>query len=150
RSHPNQVNGLVLVDPAQPFIRKLFPPELWKKDQEIGLHPDSPILGYQQEAYDQDSTYDQIEAAPPLLSMPVIILERGKPNRVPDSLPDPLREVVITLNRVWHQSQAEFAASIPGARLITVPDTTHYIHNQRPDIVIDAIREVIAQVATTT
>src|SRR5262249_55736733 len=54
RSHPNQVNGLVLVDPAQPFIRKLFPPELWKEDQEIGLHPDSPIRGYQQEAYDQD------------------------------------------------------------------------------------------------
>src|SRR5262249_17416513 len=74
-----------------------------------------------------------------------IILARAKSDAVPDSMPSPMREVVITLNRVWAQSQAEFAASIPGARLITVADTTHYIHNQRPDVVIDAIRQVIAQ-----
>lgn len=145
RSYPDQIKGLVLVDPAQPFIRKLFPPEIWKIDQEIGLHPESPIPGYQQEAYDQDSNYDQIEAAPPLRSMPVIILVRSKPNPVPDGLSAPAKEVVTALNRVWPQAQAEFAASIPGARLISVPDTTHYIHTQRPDTVIDAIRQVIAQ-----
>ena len=32
---------------------------------------------------------------------------------------------------------------IPGARLTTVPNTTHYVQTQRPDIVIDAIRDVI-------
>jgi len=146
RRYPDQVKGLVLVDPGQPFMRKLFPPEVWKADQEIGLHPESPIPHYQQEAYDQDRTYDQIEAAPPLRSMPVIILARGEPEPLPDSLPSgPMREILITMNRIWAQAQAEFAASIPGGRLITVPKTTHYIHYQRPDVVIDAIRQVIAQ-----
>jgi pimeloyl-ACP methyl ester carboxylesterase len=149
RTHPDQVKGLVLVDPAQPFMRKLFPPQVWKTNQEIGLHPDSPIPGYQQEAYDQDSSYNQVEAAPPLRLMPTVILARGKPDSLPDPLPSgPVGEVLTTLNRVWPQAQLEFAASIPGARLITVPDTTHYVHNQRPDSVIDAIRQVIAQAAS--
>jgi len=146
RSYPDQVRGLVLVDPAQPFMRRLFPPQVWKTYQEIGLHPDSPLPGYQEEAYDLDSTYNQIEAAPSLRSMPVIILTRSKPEPVPDSLPaGPVREVLTTLNSVWPQAQEEFAASIPGARLIPVPDTTHNVHNQRPDIVIDAIRQVVAE-----
>ena len=34
------------------------------------------------------------------------------------------------------------AASVPGAEVITVPGTTHYVQNQRPDVVIEAIREV--------
>ena len=34
---------------------------------------------------------------------------------------------------------------MPGAELITVTDTTHYIQNQRPDAVVAAIREAIAR-----
>ena len=33
----------------------------------------------------------------------------------------------------------------PARRLITVPDTTHYVQNQRPDAVVAAIREAIAR-----
>ena len=37
-----------------------------------------------------------------------------------------------------------WAADVPGATLITVPDTTHYIQNQRPDAVVAATQQAIA------
>ena len=37
---------------------------------------------------------------------------------------------------------SQWAAGVPGAEVITVPDTTHYVQNQRPDAVVDAIRQV--------
>jgi pimeloyl-ACP methyl ester carboxylesterase len=42
------------------------------------------------------------------------------------------------------KAQAALAASVPGSKLTTVPDTTHYIQVERPDVVIDAIRTVRA------
>ena len=150
RTYSDQVVGLVLVDPAQPFIRALFPPREWKLNQEIGLRPQRPISGsgYEQEIYDQDANYNQIEAAPPLRPMPVTILVRDKSDPVTSDLPADLAAVLSAMNGIWSQAQAEFAASIPGARRITVPGTTHYIHTQRPDAVIDAVRVVTAQVAS--
>ena len=44
------------------------------------------------------------------------------------------------------ESQAQWAAGVPGAEVITVDGTTHYVQTQRPDVVVDAIREVIARV----
>ncbi len=43
------------------------------------------------------------------------------------------------------EGQAQWAASVPGAEVITVPDTTHYVQNQRPDAVVEAIRAAIAR-----
>ncbi len=42
-------------------------------------------------------------------------------------------------------SLLQWAASVPGAEVITVPDTTHYVQNQRPDAVVEAIRAAIAR-----
>ena len=39
----------------------------------------------------------------------------------------------------------QWAAGVPGAEVITVPGTTHYVQNQRPDAVVDAIRSAIAR-----
>jgi pimeloyl-ACP methyl ester carboxylesterase len=39
---------------------------------------------------------------------------------------------------------AQFAGSIAGTSLKTVPNTTHYVQTQRPDVVIDAIRSVMS------
>jgi hypothetical protein len=41
---------------------------------------------------------------------------------------------------VQWDSQAQFAAGVRGAEVITVPNTTHSVQTQRPDAVVDAIR----------
>ena len=43
------------------------------------------------------------------------------------------------VTRLKPEADARFAASIPGARLVPVPDTTHYIQVDRPDIVVETI-----------
>ena len=43
------------------------------------------------------------------------------------------------------ESQVQWAASVPGAEVITVDGTTHYVQSQRPDAVVDAIRRAIAR-----
>ena len=47
---------------------------------------------------------------------------------------------VDAINAAQWEAQAQWAASVPGAEVITVPDTTHYVQNQRPDAVVEAIR----------
>jgi pimeloyl-ACP methyl ester carboxylesterase len=42
------------------------------------------------------------------------------------------------------EASGRFAAGVPGARLTTVPNATHYAQTQRPDVVIDAIRGVMS------
>ncbi|MDT5056811.1 MAG: hypothetical protein QOF66_5177 [Mycobacterium sp.] len=39
---------------------------------------------------------------------------------------------------------AQSAGSTAGTSLKTVPNTTHYVQTQRPDVVIDAIRSVMS------
>ena len=39
----------------------------------------------------------------------------------------------------------QWAAGVTGAEVITVDGTTHYVHTQRPDAVVDAIRGAIAR-----
>ena len=93
--------------------------------------------------------FDEIEAAPPLRPMPLVVMARGEPEPLPDPLPPGLSaDTLAALNRAGPQAQADFAASVLGADLVTVPGTTHYIQTQRPDTVIAAIRQVIAHTAT--
>ena len=59
---------------------------------------------------------------------------------VPEGAPFTQAEVDAINTAQW-EAQAQWAASVPGAEVITVPDTTHYVQNQRPDVVVDAIRD---------
>ena len=63
--------------------------------------------------------------------------------QVPDGSPITQAEVD-TIGAAQWDGQAVWAAGVPGAELITVPDTTHYIQNQRPDVVVAAVRQAIA------
>jgi pimeloyl-ACP methyl ester carboxylesterase len=143
RTYPDQVSGIVLVDPFVTPLKQLLPPQTWDHVYvEPLLHPRASIPGYQQEAYDPDGLVNQVGAAPPLRPMPVTVLVHGKPET---EAPGVTSTDLDAVNRISPQAEAVFAASVPGARLVTVPDTTHYIQIERPDVVIDTIRQVISQ-----
>ena len=104
--------------------------------------------GYELEAYDLDTLFDEIDAAGPLPDIPVVVVRRGGPAMSDDPLPDgaPFTQAEVdALNTAQWEAQAQWAAGVPGAEVITVPDTTHYVQNQRPDAVVDAIRSAIAR-----
>ena len=109
----------------------------------------SQVPGYELESYDVGALFDEIEAADPLPDIPVVVIRRGGANMsdddtVPEGAPFTQAEVD-ALNTAEWEAQAHWASSVPDAEVITVPDTTHYVQNQRPVVVIDAIRGAIAE-----
>lgn len=140
RTYPDQVAGLVMVDATPPPLKKLLSPQLWKElVQDPLLAPESPIPDYVMEAYNLDLIIEQIDSAAPLPQAPVVLLAATE---MQPGAPPALRKALAPLAP---KAQAEFAASIPNARLTRVPKTSHYIQLQRPHVVIDTIRSVSAQ-----
>jgi len=142
RTYADQVSGLVIVDSPQPTLRHTLTPEQWELAAIAESDPES-LPGYELEAYDIGLLFDRIDAAPPLPAIPVVVLQRGEVRLGDAPIPDELAADVLAINHAQLQSQAEFAAGVPGAELIIVPGTTHYVQTQRPDAVIEAIRQVI-------
>ena len=113
----------------------------------ISLDP-SLVPGYELESYDVGTLFDEIEAAGALPDIPVVVVRRGTGDdeRRPDPRGAPFTQAEVdAINQAQWEAQAQWAAGVPGAEVITVPDTTHYVQNQRPDAVVDAIREAIAR-----
>jgi pimeloyl-ACP methyl ester carboxylesterase len=73
RTYPEQVSGMVLVDPTSPKLRDLLSPTLWTSLMENSSVDPGPSMvpGYANETLRLDATLDQIAAAPPLPRIPV-------------------------------------------------------------------------------
>jgi len=146
RTYPEEVSGLVVIDSPLPPNRDLADPAKWESVRLFGLDP-SLVPGYQLESYDIGTLFEEIDAAGALPDMPVVVVRRGGPSMTSGPIPEGLpitRAELDALGAAQWEGQAAWAASVPGAELITVPDTTHYIQNQRPDAVVAAIRQAIA------
>lgn len=70
-------------------------------------------------------------------------LVRGENPPLPDPLPAGTAAAHLeALHRAEPRAQAEFTAGLPQGELAVIPGTTHYIHTQRPDVVVDAVYRV--------
>ena len=52
--------------------------------------------------------------------------------------------LVAEMAQVWQQLQAELAMRSPQGKQVAVAESGHYIHLEQPQVVIDAINEVVA------
>jgi pimeloyl-ACP methyl ester carboxylesterase len=48
--------------------------------------------------------------------------------------------------RLWRQLQRELAHSVPGGRLTVATNSGHDIQHEQPELVLDAIRDVVRAV----
>ena len=132
-NHADQVAGLVFVDPATPNLQDALTPEQW----ETFIDQLAPLVdGSNAEVPDYPRSMESVQAA------------AGK-------LPD-VPTVVITSDRefdfgagaqswpAWGEAQAQFAAQHK-ARHITHTDSSHLIPLQQPQLVADAVLEVVVQ-----
>jgi len=78
---------------------------------------------------------DAAESALPLPVVPVILFTGTRKN--PEFPGNPLEQ---DLKLQLHN---ELAKTIPGSRHVLVPNSRHYIQNDSPDVVVDAILEII-------
>jgi pimeloyl-ACP methyl ester carboxylesterase len=77
--------------------------------------------------------------------LPLVVLSHGEPMAMP-GLSD---EVNQTYEQLWQNLQAELAGLSSQGRLIVAEGSGHYIQLERPQLVIDAITEVVTAARTT-
>ncbi|MGH3144982.1 MAG: alpha/beta fold hydrolase, partial [Rubrobacter sp.] len=161
--HPQDVSGLVLVDPTPHEAANALTDEEWALWKPLLGGPPSeealelyPALEWS----DNDRNLAQASAAKKLKPMPFIAFQSDAPFDftpfVEDgTLPMTLEEAEqfrILLYNAWHDTIGGWVSQVPGARFIDDPQSGHYIHQEQPQLVIDSIREVVdaARVGGTT
>jgi pimeloyl-ACP methyl ester carboxylesterase len=161
--HPEDVSGLVLVDPTPYEAANALTDEQWKNWKPLlGGPPSEEALDLYPhlEWADSDRNLEQASAAAPLKPMPFIAFQSDKPFDLSPYVEDgtlPMtaeeaEEFRILLYNAWHDAIGDLVSQVPGARFIDDPHSGHYIHQEQPQLVIDSIREVVdaARVGSTT
>jgi pimeloyl-ACP methyl ester carboxylesterase len=135
QKYPHEVAGLVFVDSAHEeqewrmgTISKELDPN-WNNPaflQENGYLPNNLKLAWHAD-------------------IPLIVLERTE--KAPASAFTMLNQQQLdALNAEWHDHQVDLAKRSRYGQLRAVPDSGHFMHQQKPDAVADAIGQVVEQV----
>ena len=141
---------MVLVDALSEKVKSGLTPEQWKLYVNFGFTKPTPGLEKYKdiETLEVNASLDQIEkaaAAQPLRPIPLFVLTQGQPFDLSPWQPLPA-DFPAALNRAWHSGQDALAALAPNAKHIVATKSAHYIQIQEPQLVIDAIRDVVAAV----
>ena len=75
--------------------------------------------------------------ASPLRPMPMVVLTHGRPWDYPPDYP------AAALEDLWLPLQRKLAGLVPEGRLVIAEESQHYIHLTQPDLVIEAICQVV-------
>jgi len=154
-THPDDVVGLVLVDATTEDVwdgfRELLPPDDWALFEQMTVenpeldaaYPDAEFLLAAPVAGDPlvaDVRRALMET--PLKLMPMVVLSHGIPFDAP--FPGwPTDE----MEQVMYDHQAEVAQLVPDAKHIIAEESGHNIHQDQPELVIEAIRMVVNAVS---
>jgi pimeloyl-ACP methyl ester carboxylesterase len=133
--YPLEVVGLVLADSAHEDQYPAAPPEgaaaaeveRWRF-----------LAGQNPEGLEQIASAQEVRAAPPLPPLPLIVLSHGRPPTRP--LPGMTIE---EMEAQWQRQQRQLVALAPGARQIIAEQSGHLIHKDQPEVVVDAIHQVV-------
>jgi pimeloyl-ACP methyl ester carboxylesterase len=148
-THPRQVAGLVLIDAVHPayhrrqlaLLKPLLPPEVWEALRQEAITPPPRLVD--PEGIDIWTSERQTRVAlrrAPLRPMPLVVLAHGRPESSPPGWPG--EEV----ERLWQQLQRELAQLVPGGRLVVATESGHNIQDDQPELVLDAIGDVVLAV----
>jgi len=153
-TYPNEIVGMVLVDALSEKVRSGLTPEQWKLYVDFGFTKPTPGLEkYKQiETLDVNASLDQIEKAAtarPLPPVPLVVLTQGQPFDLSPWQPLPAN-FPAALNTAWHTGQDALATLAPNARHTIATKSSHYIQVQEPQLVIDAIKQVVHAVRDPT
>ena len=132
--HPEEVSGLVLVDPASEFVQDTLTPALW--DALVRLGRTLPDLIEGAEGPDWGSSAPVLRAAPPVRGIPSVVLTSDE---CFEFLPG--FDAKATCSG-WRESQDLLAAHLD-AEHITRTDSGHAIQIENPELVIASVREVV-------
>ena len=155
-TYPKDVFGLVLIDAFSEGLQDAETPQQWAIQRTLVQNDDPENLALYPalERIDVDGSCDQIRAAPALHPMPVVVLSADRPwgpqvppmiaaGKLPADIPPDFGYVTDAAQK---KAQERLAKLVPNEKHITNTNSGHEIHKEQPQIVIDAIREVVEAV----
>jgi pimeloyl-ACP methyl ester carboxylesterase len=155
-TYPEDVSGLVLVDALSEGLRDAETPEQWVIQRRLieGDVRESLVLYPALERIDVDRSFDQIRAAPPLRPIPLVVLSADRPwgpqipsmiaaGKLSADIPPDFGYVTDAAQKI---AQKQLASLVPDSKHVTNTNSGHEIHKERPQLVIDTIREVVEAV----
>ena len=155
-TYPKEVSGLVLVDALSDGLQDAETPQQWTIQRKLieGDVHEGVALYPALERIDVDRSFNQIRAAPPLRSIPLVVLSADRPwgPQVPPMIAagklsaDTPPDFGYVTDAAQKKAHERLAKLVPNGKHITNTNSGHEIHKEQPQLVIDAIREVVEAV----
>jgi hypothetical protein len=141
---------MVLVDALAEKVRTGLTPERWKLYVNFGFTKPTPGLEKYKdiETLDVNASLDQVEkaaSAEPLCPLPLFVLTQGQPFDLSPWQPLP-SDFPKALDSAWHTAQDALTTLAPNAKHKIATKSSHYIQAQEPQLVLDAIKQVVEAV----
>jgi pimeloyl-ACP methyl ester carboxylesterase len=132
--YTKEVTGMVLIDPSQEAFDDWT--RMHKEAQRTSL--DEQIAqasqGVRDESAEVNTSFQQARAAKVPAGVPVILLTAMKDDTMPAAV-----------RKVWVEKHDEWITKVPSGKHIKVENSGHFIQGEQPQVVIDAIRQAVAQ-----
>ncbi|MGH2599333.1 MAG: alpha/beta fold hydrolase, partial [Dehalococcoidia bacterium] len=143
-TYPDEVVGLVEVDAWYEGLETLLSPADWDAyvrlnsavPPELADYPELETLDFAAVS----ATMRRAAAAQPLPPLPMAVLAHGQPFGLTEA---ELGFSPGALETAWRAAEEELATLVPGASFTVATESAHYIQLQQPELVIEAIRQVV-------
>ena len=140
-TYPREVAGLVLVDSSHEEQIKRFEALMTPEQREQSR----ARLASLPEGVNSVTLREQVGALRWRADIPLVVLAHGTVNK--DMIPPGWsQEQLDARERVWREMQQDYSRRSPRGELIVAERSGHYIQNDQPELVIDAVRRVVESV----
>jgi pimeloyl-ACP methyl ester carboxylesterase len=136
RRFPKDIVGMVLVDASHE--------DQYTRIKSTGISPPLPAPGQNSERADMVASLDEVGKERWRADIPLVVLSHGRP--IADALPNITPEQVTRIEAVWLDLQRELASRSSQGRLVVAQKSGHYVHVEEPELVTQAIRDVVGAV----
>jgi pimeloyl-ACP methyl ester carboxylesterase len=148
-AYPKDVSGMVLIEAYSEFIEALMTPEQWQAlvafNVEYGTDTIIPIPGYGDiETIPYGSMNQELRDTAPLSAIPLAVLSHGVPFEI-DTVPEEFTSAAELENFLTAANEQQ-ATLAPDGRYWLGATSGHYVQQDQPELVIEAIRQVVTGV----
>ncbi|MFF2755709.1 alpha/beta fold hydrolase [Psychrobacillus sp. NPDC058041] len=126
--YPNEVSGLILVDSTPEDYREKFLPTMSKEFREAY----NKQFVYEGNYEEFMGSLKQVKESRRKLNVPLIVLSAGKKAHYSEES-----------QKLWNEMQKEILEISSNSEFIVAENSAHYIQNDEPEVVIDAIKRMI-------
>jgi pimeloyl-ACP methyl ester carboxylesterase len=148
RTYPDQVRAIVFNDAFSPTIPAVFG-SLWPIYRDGLLNPpldQAPLESLRSpdsERIDLDASAAQVEQAPALPPMPLVVLTKTASFAGLDPVPPGI--TADEINTLYEQAQSYFVSLAPTTPHIFATGSDHYIQFSQPDLIVDSTELVLGR-----